>query len=112
MVSGQISVQAEWDGSLVALHKCSVIVDGQNSTTYGLHLNDRGVLVRRRNDRVVTIWVPNGNQQNLRVDVECEMRRIYRSGEAVDTPMLRLKITRTLNSLFGVSHGLIGLLLQ
>ncbi|CAI8040255.1 hypothetical protein GBAR_LOCUS22439, partial [Geodia barretti] len=58
--------------------------------------------------KVVVIRVPDGGSgEGLRVEVECESRRVFDGEEEVETPMLLLRITRKL-SLSGVAHGLLG----
>ena len=97
---------------LVEPEECTVSINGESFTSNSLHLlnsSEGGVLVSRDDDRVVVIRVPDGGSgEGLRVEVECESRRVFDGEEEVETPMLLLRITRKL-SLSGVAHGLLGL---
>ena len=63
-----------------------------------------------RQEGVINMKLPNGDQKDLQLMVECETRTMFNDGESVSTPMLRLTIIRTLTAPSGTSNGLIGLL--
>ena len=95
---------------LVELKNCTVTINSAAGfTDNGLILNSTGLNVTRRDDRVVVISVSDGSQDDLVLEVECEVREMVMGGERINVPLLGLRVTRPQNSLSGVANGLIGL---
>ena len=105
-----ISSSGACQSVLVELEGCAVTINGDRLTT-DFHRNfpADGVFFSRQ-EGVVNMRVPNGDQEDLQLMVECETRTMFNDGESVSIPMLRLTIIRTLTAPSGTSNGLIGLL--